>query len=208
MNSLNNRTKVLVAINFLVAISTAFSAELAGLIDPGPGREIQVNLKPHTVYVRRNATNASSSWDIIDVNTKKLKGVSSISETKLPKNEGVIFDKIALAFAEGTEAGQEGTLDYTSAKLPAVLRNADLVIIQNGREVVSVPVADLGKTISPGSNEDYYHDLESLQYLVDDQPMEWKLNFPEGSAFAPSAAGKFNYIEVRLKGFKTARKQK
>lgn len=208
MNPLKNRSKIIAALSFLIAAHDAFSAELASRLNPGQGREIEVNLKPTTVYVRKNATNAAGPWAMIDENTTKTEGVSSISKNALTKNEAVVFDRIAIAFGEGDAAGKEGAVDYNASKLPVVLRNATLLIRQNGREVVEIPVADLGKTISPGSNEDYYHDLESFQYLVDDQPMEFLVKFPDGQVFAPSAAGKFNYVELRLRGFKTARKQK
>ena len=204
---MKNRSKILAALAFLVAVSNAFSSELANLIRPIDGTEIKARLTRHTVYVRKDATNASSHWTIIDENTKKVDGVSSISETNLPKNHAVIFDKVAIGFAEGDAAGQEGSLDYTSTKAPAVLRNAVLVITQNGREVLELPVADMTKVISPTNNSDYYHDLEGFHYLVDDQPMEWVLRFPNGQTLSPSAAGKFNYLEVRLQGFKTSRKQ-
>ncbi len=204
---MKNRSKILAALGFLVAIYSAFSSELASLIAPPDGGPIRANLKRHTVYVRKNATNASSAWAIIDENTKKVDGVSSISETKLPKNHAVIFDRVAIGFAEGDAAGLEGALDYSSTKAPAVLRNAVLVITQNGREVVELPVADMSKVISPTNQSDYYHDLEGFHYLVDDQPMEWTLRFPNGKSLAPSAAGKENYVEVRLQGFKTSRKQ-
>lgn len=199
---MQNRTKISTALAFLVAIGTMFSSELSSLIDVK-----NVRLSRHTVLVRKDVTNAGGAVRIIDENTKKVDGVSSISETKLPKNHAVIFDKVAIGFAEGTAVGQEGALDYTSSKAPAALRNASIVITQNGREVVDLPLADLTKTISPGSPEDYYHDLEGFNYLVDDQPMEWTLRLPNGEVLAPSAAGKFNYLEVRLQGFKTSRKQ-
>lgn|SRR5690606_6728058 len=204
---MKNRSKILAALSFLVAVSSAFSNELANLIRPMDGSDIKARLTRHTVYVRTDATNASSSWAIINENTKKVDGVSSISETKLPKNHAVIFDKVAIGFAEGTGVNQEGALDYTSTKAPAVLRNAVLVITQNGREVLELPVADMTKVISPTNNSDYYHDLEGFHYLVDDQPMEWVLRFPNGQALSPSEAGKHNYLEVRLQGFKTSRKQ-
>jgi len=204
---MKNRSKILAALSFLVAVSSAFSNELANLIRPIDGSDIKARLTRHTVYVRTDATNASSSWAIINENTKKVDGVSSISETKLPKNHAVIFDKVAIGFAEGTAVNQEGALDYTSTKAPAVLRNAVLVITQNGREVLELPVADMTKVISPTNNSDYYHDLEGFHYLVDDQPMEWVLKFPNGQALSSSEAGKYNYLEVRLQGFKTSRKQ-
>lgn len=199
---MQNRTKISTALAFLVAIGAMFSSELSSLIDIK-----NVRLSRHTVLVRKDVTNAGGAVRIIDENTKKVDGVSSISETKLPKNHAVIFDKVAIGFAEGDAAGKEGALDYTSTKAPAVLRNASIVITQNGREVVDLPLADLVKTISPGSPEDYFHDLEGFNYLVDDQPMEWTLRLPNGEVLAPSAIGKFNYLEVRLQGFKTSRKQ-
>lgn len=199
---MKNREKVLSAILFLVAVGQMMSNELSSLIGSN-----DVRLTRHTVFVRKNVTNVGGAIRIIDENTKKIDGVSSLSETKLPKNQAVIFDKVAIGFAEGDAAGKEGALDYTSTKAPAVLRNANIVITQNGREVVDLPLADLVKTISPGSPEDYYHDLEGFNYLVDDQPMEWVLRLPNGEVLAPSAAGKFNYLEVRLQGFKTSRKQ-
>lgn len=210
---MNNREKILLALSFLITVSGALSAELQGLIQPRPNNgngksEIGANLKRHTVYVRKEATNASSRWAIIDENTSKVDGVSSISKTSLPKNEAVVFDKIAIGFGEGDAAGLEGAINYSANTAPAALRNAVFVITQNGREVVEIPVSEALKGVSPGSPADYYHDLEGFHYLVDDQPMEWMLRFPNGQTLAPSAIGKFVYVEFRLQGFKTARKQK
>lgn len=207
MSTLANRSKVITALNFVVAAAAAFSQELHGLIRPANGGEIGINLRRHTAYVRKNATNASSRWSLIDENTKKIDGVSSISDVKLPKNEAVVFDKIALGYATNAAEGKEGALDYTATKAPAALRNADLVIMQNGREVLNVPVADIVKGQSPTNSEDYYHDLESLCYLVDDQPMEWTLRFPSGQGLTQESTEQ-HYVELRLQGFKTVRKNK
>lgn len=207
---MKNRTKILTAIAFLISVSGAFSSELANLIKPQFGnsaREPQVRLTRHTVFVRKNVTGSAGGYQIIDENTKKIDGVSSLADTKLPKNQAVLFDKIAVGFAEGDAAGKEGALDYGATVVPAVLRNAQLVITQNGREVLDIPVADIVKGEQSANSEDYYHDLEGYNYLVDDQPMSWMLKFPNGETFAASAAGKHNYLEIRLQGFKTSRKQ-
>ena len=63
------------------------------------------------------------------------------------------------------------------------------------------------KTISPASSEDYYHDLEGFNYLVDNQEITMELKFPDGATLAPSAAGKQWYVELKLQGFKTIKKQ-
>ncbi len=197
-----NRTKVLTVISFLGAVATMLSNELSQLVE---GKKVRVT--HHTAFVRKEVTNAGGTFKIIDEETKKVDGVSSISETKLPKNHAVVFDRIAIGFAEDAAQGKEGALDYTSSKAPAIARNAQLVITQNGREVVSIPLSEVTKTISPGNPGDYYHDLEGLNLLVDDQPMEWNLVLPSGQVLAPAAAGQFVYMEVRLQGFKTIRKQ-
>lgn len=205
---MKNRGKLLAALGFLIAVSSAFSNELASHIRPGNGNDIKVRLTRHTVFVRKDVTGAAGTYDIIDENTKKVNGVSSISETKLPKNQAVVFDKIAIGFAEGSaDGGQEGALDYGKDKSPAALRNANLVIIQNGREVLDLPVADMVKGDSSNNPGDLYHDLEGFNYLVDDQPMTWQLKFPDGTSIAAGATGEKKYLEVRIQGFKTSRRQ-
>jgi len=197
---LNNRSKVLAALGYLKLIAAFVSTELSTLIAKG-----DVRLSRHTAYVRKNATGASNTFNLIDENTKAVDGVSSISERRFPKNQAVIFDKVAVGFAEGDAEGKEGAVDYTSTKLPAVLRNASLVLTQNGREVLSIPMSELGKQVSPASGEDNYHDLEAFSYFADDQAMEWVIKFPSGETFS-AATGKQNYVEVRLQGYKTSRK--
>jgi len=200
-STVNNRSKILDSLGYLVLIASAVSTELRSLIG-----DKKVRLSRHTAFVRKNATGASNTFNLIDENTKAVVGVSSLSERRFPKNQAVIFDKIAIGFAEGDAAGEEGGLDYTSSKAPAVLRNASLVLKQNGREVIELPMADLTKTTSPGSPADYYHALQGFSFFADDQAMEWEIRFPDGKTWEPSAAGKQNYVEVRLQGYKTSRK--
>jgi len=199
---MQQRTKISTAFTFFVSIATMFSSELSSLIE---GKNVRLNR--HTVFVRKNVTNAGGAVRIIDENTKKVDGISSLSETKLPKNHAVVFDKIAVGFKEDPNDNNEAGVDYVASKAPAIARNASIVITQNGREVLDLPLADLVKGVSPGSPEDFYHDLEGFFYLVDDQPMEWTLRLPNGKSLAPETAAQFVYMEVRLQGFKTIRKQ-
>lgn len=173
---MENRGKLLAALGFMIAASAEFSNELASLIT---GRKVR--LTRHTVYVRKDITGAGGIFNVIDENTLKVEGVSSLTKTSLPKNQVHIFDKIAIGFALGTvEPNEEGKVDYGSAVAPAEIRNATLVITQNGREVLELPVADMVKAQQSNNANDLYHDLEGFHYLVDDQPMEWQLKFPKG----------------------------
>lgn len=203
---MNNREKLLTAVDFMLTVAAAFSGELASLIGAK-----QTRLTRHTVYVRKDITGAGGIFNIIDENTLKVEGVSSLTKDALPKNQAVIFDKIAIGYALGTVTlGEEGIVDYGKDSAPAEIRNSTLVITQNGREVLELPVADMIKAQSTNTAGDYYHDLEGFHYLVDDQPMEWQLKFPKGVNIVGGGVNSDfrKYLEIRIQGFKTSRKQK
>jgi len=200
---MRNREKITSAGAYLVDRSSYFSGELKSNIDSG-----EAQLNRHTLFVRKNATNAAATWPMIDSRTQETVGVSSLNGTKLPSNQALVFDKIAIACVEGDAANLEGSLDYVASKVPPVLRNAQLVIVQSGREVINLPVSDLVKTISPSSSEDYYHDLEGFNHLIDNQDITIEFKFPDGTTLAPSSAGKFLYVELKMQGFKTSRRIK
>lgn len=201
---MKNRSKIIAALAYVMSAATAMSNELAQLISGN-----QIKLSRHTVYIRKDVSDAAGTFNIIDENTLKVDGVSSLSKTSLPKNQAVIFDKIAIGYALGTvTAGEEGKQAYGTTTVPPELRNANLVITQNGREVLDLPVADLVKGQSSNNSDDYYHDLESFNYLVDDAQMEWQFRFPKGVSVVKGGVGNdlHKYVEVRLQGFKTSRR--
>ena len=195
-----NRTEVLTAYNFMQVKKDSFSTGLAELI----GKD-QVRLTPHVAYIRKDASGASSSYDLIDANTTQLSGISTIKGNTLSANQAIIFDRIAIGFAEGDANGKPGEQDYSTGDVPAILRNADLVIEQNNREVINLPVSELIKGEMPATSLDHYYDLKGYAFLADNTEMTWKLKFPSGSTFT-AADTKANFIEVRLQGFKTSRK--
>ncbi|WP_271765944.1 hypothetical protein [Aquimarina algiphila] len=193
----NNKSSLLTAWSFITSIAAILSSELQQLL--GNGR---VRLTDHTVFVRKNITGGSSNFDVIDATTEKIDGVSSIKGTRLTKNQAVVFSEIALGYGLD-DPNKEGAVKYGNTDIPA-LRNATFVIIQNNREVISLPVADLLRPTGNGLNaSDKYYDLGALAYLVDDEEMEWQIKFPAGVAMPAPATGKAHYLEVFLKGFKT-----
>ncbi|WP_281990519.1 hypothetical protein [Aquimarina aggregata] len=193
----NNLSLILMAWNFLKNASVGFSTDLQGLINSG-----NVRLNDHTIFVRKNITGASSNFDVIDATTEKIDGVSSIKGTRLTKNQAVVFSQISLGYAEG-DANQEGNVPYGNTRI-AALRNALFVITQNGREVLSVPVADLLRPSGASMNaSDKYYELGGFSFIVDDEDMEWQLKFPAGVSMPAPSTDKEHYLEVFLKGFKT-----
>src|SRR5699024_10854280 len=73
-----------------------FSDELNRLISAG-----KVGLKTESLYVETDITGASGRQNIIDENTTKVDRISAFRGNKLPKNRGVLFNKISIGYGEG-----------------------------------------------------------------------------------------------------------
>lgn len=197
-----NKQLFLLASAFLATIAVAgkFSAEL--------NRNVQdkaVTLDPHTILIRKDITGASSNYALIDERTEKIDGISTINGTRLAKNQAVVVHAIAIGYKEGLVADGIAKQAF-DGDAPALLRNATLLITQNGREVINEPIANFLKgeaTTAPG---DYFLELPSFRYLVDDETIDMRLVFPNGGGAMTAAADNANYFELRLLGQKTSRK--
>ncbi|SHJ45270.1 hypothetical protein [Aquimarina spongiae] len=195
---MRNLPLVVAAFGFLKDVSKILSSELYSLIQGE-----RVRLVDHTGYVRKNITGASSNFDIIDSETEAIKGVSTIKGQRLRKNEAHIITQLAVGYGSIDNAGNEGAAQYGHTNI-AALRNANLVISQNNREVLNLPLADLIRPNGDDMNSsDQYYKLSAFAYLVDDEDFEMQVIFPNGVAM-PAVVGSANhYLEVMWKGFKT-----
>ena len=202
----SNRPEILQALSFATDVRGQFSDELSRLLDPG---NLNVRMTRHVAYVRKNIIGAGSGFDILDAETKKIDGISSIKGKQLSPNQAVIFDHIAVAFALGTaNEGEEAKVAYNATNVPDDIRNAILVITQGSREVLEIPVADLIRGMQSNNSADYYHDLKGFHYLTDHEEIDMKLRFAPGVSITPGGAENNlqKYLEVRALGYKTIRR--
>lgn len=177
-----------------------FSDELNRLISAG-----QVSLKTESLYVETDITGASGRQNIIDENTTKIDGISSFRGNKLPKNRGVLFNKIAIAYGEG-DAAKKGDVDY-GKKLPAAFKNAVLGLRQRGATILERPVSDFTVSGTPQAPAEQVLELDVPAFLRDDDAIEMYFQFPNGSTVpATTTAGNSNLAQVKLWGVATDRK--
>ncbi len=196
---MKNKEKYATAASFLIEHAPAMSQELSQWIESGG-----VKLIDHTAYIRKEITGAASIYNLIDDETSKIDGVSTIKGKSFNKNEGFIFDQVSVAYGTDTGQGKEGAVRYFSTNI-ASLNNANLVITQNGRLVLDLPVSNIMQPQPEGLKQDEkFTSLTSFAYLIDDQPMEWTLRFPSGVPLEPRV-NLYQYLQVKLKGLKTLR---
>ncbi len=198
---MNNVAGHLTVLSFILSIQSRFSASLAALIGP----VLKIVLNPVDLYIKKDITSASSSFPLLDANTKQLRGVVSFNANgRLAQNRAVVFNKIFIGYQTDAAAGKEGELVYNKAAIGA-LYNADLIISQDGREVLRQNISSLMNLGTPQAIDDNYATLENLRYLVDDQDVEIDLEFANGVSM-PASGVAYQYLFVKIKGYETQRK--
>ena len=185
-----------IVIAFLGNIITALSDQLQQDI-----RRKSVLLDDQVLEIKKEIA-GGSTIELIDATTQRVDGICSFDKDRLETGRAFVFDQIAINYATDAASGKEGELAYNTAA-PKELQNALFVLVQDGREVLRMPVKDLSNIETGNKASDEYAILKSLRYLVDNRKIEMKIKFPPGVVLA---AGVKHYVHVRLSGLQTAKK--
>ena len=160
----------------------------------------RVALDDQTMYIKKQIS-GGGTIDLIDATTNRIDGICSFDKNILQTGRAFIFDQVSIGYASDAAIGKEGSLKYNVA-VPAPLWNAEFLIIQNGKEILRKPVADLHNLAAGQTVDDQYTLMKSLRLLTDNKTIEIKLKFPTGVVMDDSTVK--HYIYVRLNGLQTA----
>lgn len=160
----------------------------------------RVALDDQTLYIKKQIS-GGGTIDLIDATTNRIDGICSFDKNVLQTGRAFVFDQISFGYASDAAIGKEGILKY-NVVVPAPLWNAEFLIIQNGKEILRKPVADLHNLAAGQNVNDQYTLMKSLRMLVDNKTIEIKLKFPTGVAMDDSTLK--HYVYVRLSGLQTA----
>jgi hypothetical protein len=190
----------------LLASANALSSDLVSLVNESRTSEIgKVTLQPFEIYARRDIGGAGGIYEFINNTVIKAQGICNVDKGKLPTNESIVFNEVAINFSKGAE-NQAGGVDYIT-KLPAALRNAEFEIVQNGRVLFNLPVASMHNPYTGVNQSDQWTQLGSLCYLADNVDFVVQFKFPNGQTIPAGTTGDtFPYAEVRLRGHRTIKR--
>lgn len=175
-----------------------FSPKLNSHIGNGNTR-----LVDHTMIIRVNITGGASTYPLLEESTDFVKGEINLQNRKLGSNECLLGYKMALAYGRGAAAAKPRIIDYSFA-FPAVLRNATIIAKQNSREVIKLPIADFIAKGTAQNPMELFTDFSIFKYFVDEETIEWEIEFPEGQSLPASATGDpDHYFEIRFSSLKT-----
>lgn len=186
------------------SIVLAFLGDISGRLSTQLRNDLgnsKVVLDDQTMEIKKEIS-GGSIIDLIDGTSDRVTGINSFDKDRLKQGRAFIFDQIALNYATNAASGLEGSLEY-GIKPPAALQNAVLVISQNGREALRLPVRDVANIETGANAQDEYKQLKSLRYLLDDQEVKIQLHFPPGVVLDGAVK---HYVYFRANGLQTAKK--
>lgn len=165
-------------------------------------QEAKIKVIENVNILRKEVVVGSGTEELIDANTKKIRGVSDYIGNTLPDNTVQIISEIRIGYdASQTASGKEGSLKYATA-LSSTVRNARFVIKQDGNVIFTMPISELNNPNSGTNNTDDFTQLAVPVVLVPNQTISFDIEFPVGGT--PDGTNK-EYFELAFKGYETRR---
>jgi len=193
---------------FFNSMAVTLDAETRKMISEG-----QLSYSDADYYLRRQIS-GTSIVTLLEASNVITPGTTNIDKNYLPKYVNLVLAAIRLGYGADAVATDPSVIGYTNAvdanpggagNIPIALLNAEFEIFQDGKAIVSLPVArffreNFSVGISVQGNEDSVH-LKALKLIKETTPFEIKLRFPNGTTTL--GAGLNHFIEVRLMGLQS-----
>lgn len=191
---MRNKAKWMAIVAFLTAVQASLSANIKQLIDQGSVRPTDSEL-----FIRKNmGTGANGSINLLSGVTTAEIGVTNFNGNKLDSDRIFVLDALTINYGVAADNTAVSAVDYSTA-LPAALKCANLVVKQNGKTLVSLPVSAIADA---KYTDERYRELAGFQLLEDGKTISIELEFAAGSDFV-AGAGNQAYVEVVFRGMET-----
>jgi hypothetical protein len=189
---------------FLLAMVAGLDAQTQADI---ANRDVQFS--DADMYLRSNITGGAGIKELLDATNTKQIGTSNWDKNALPASVNIALERIRVAYA--TTASADGITNPANLKystklsdVPAALLNAELVITQNDKPIVEVPMQRFfSEAVNnrPVGTEDALI-LDSLRLIKENVPVGINIKFPNGLALA----GANHFVEIHLMGTQTRKR--
>lgn len=162
-----------------------------------------VGAQDAAIYVRKQIT-AGNVVKLIDGTTEQIIGLTNVDGNKLDDYRNFIIEKLSFKYATDATATDPSAVNYLAADVPAVLRNSELVLRQEGRTPINIPIMAIlaGKDASPGSIDGDKFNLMVWSLVREGQKFELNIEMPNGASLGSDN----HFVEVGLFGAQTSLK--
>lgn len=161
----------------------------------------QVGLIDKTIYIGFETTGKAGIMKVVDVNTKRLVGITNLDGNKLDAGRDYIIDGARILF--GNDNDPVEAQNWQSGRTcPDALKNAEIRILQGSKVIFDMPVSDLIYNES-ASGITEFRSVSTSPLLVSNKEFEIEIEFPSGQSI-PSADKSFARLEFRAHQAKRA----
>ena len=185
-----------IALAFLIDIQGRMSEQLQSDI-----QNLRTRLDDQVLELKKEIV-GGGTIDLLDATDDRIDGINSFDKNTLKTGRAFIFDQISVGYATNSASGLAGNIEYNT-KAPKELQNAILIISQEGREVLRMPVRELNNIHTATTESEEYKQLKTLRYLKDEATVTVQLKFPPGVALSDASK---HYVYLRLNGVQTTKK--
>jgi hypothetical protein len=153
---------------------------------------------PTGLYIASQFT-AGGKVSLLQNVTVKQVGVTNFDGQTLEQDRYAVIDGVTIMYGEAAPTKKVWEVDY-SKDLPEVLKNSQLVVMQQNEVVISLPIEDINNA---KKSEDFVRKLNALALLVPNQTIDIYVDTPVGSSITPAASGNSSFVKVILTGSET-----
>jgi hypothetical protein len=161
----------------------------------------QVGLIDKTIYVGFETTGKAGTMKVVDVNTKRLIGITNLDGNKLDAGRDYIIDGARILFGNDTEP-IEAQNWQGGQSCPDPLKNAEIRILQGSKVILDMPITDLIYS-SDSNGMTQFRPISTSPLLVSNKEFEIEIEFPNGQTVT-SVTKSFARLEFRAHQAKRA----
>ena len=191
-NALLNKHQAELTPNAIKKASTTSVCAATGRTVAAPA----VEAKDTVNYIRKEVTLAKGQTiKLLDENSDKVNGEQSFKQDMLNNVAMQSVSKISVAYKEDAASGKAADLVYNQ-DFAAFVRNASLVIRQNGIEKFRMPMTAFDSRTVGQTTNDRFYTVEKAFPLIGDTPFEVNIECPKNGNIPTDKT----YFEIEIYG--------
>ena len=159
-------------------------------------------LEDSVFYLKKNIT--SNPLDLIVTSDSEKIGTRNIDRAELPNLQHLVLKKIEFEYATHATETDPAVLTYSSLKpasaVPA-LENGELVIIQDDKPIISIPIASFFQAADVDDNSKKGVWLDNWRVIKAERKIKVQIRYADGQAMQTVAEQ--HHVSIKLIGTKT-----
>lgn len=149
-----------------------------------------------TFYLNANLSGTAGIKQLVDVNTKRIVGITNLDGNKFLTGRDVVLDGIRITEAAAGATNLESA-DFTGQLIPnAQILTGELTLVQDGNILIDLPISDI---VNKSNGVVEYRHLSHTPLVRADKEFEFYITYPNGVTAPADSFVKFEFRAFQFK---------